>query len=317
MAKDKDQRYKSTGVLNTELERIEQGLPTTDTPARARKPITSKEITVQLSLKKLLIPSIIFIAALVVILILWSPWKKKGPSPVPSDKPSLAVLYFDNNTRDENLEYLRKSLADLLTDDLIQSKHLRVLDGQSLYGILKDLDLLDSTTYSAEDLKNIADAARVNNLLVGNYARLGQIYILNVQIRDMFSGETKESLREEARSEEEIWPKIDSLTRKVKRHLGLSVATIAGDIDNEISRITSSSPDALKSYSQGRSFQRALDYKSAVIWLKKAVEADPQFAMAYRVLGVTAPQPERDGYLQKAFELRDRPTNTVKSRDIL
>lgn len=223
-------------------------------------------------------------------------------SPMP-DKPSLAVLYFDDNTGDEKMKTWRKGLADLLTCDLLQSRYIRVVDGYQLYSVLKELDLLESHTYSAEDLKKIASAAGVNHLVVGNYNLLGQTLIFDVQIKDMDSGKTIRSLREEARNTQEIWPKVDNLTKRIKENLGFQEETVAQDMDTEIGRITTGNPEAFESYIKGRSYQYTGDMANAAIWLKKALEIDPEFAMAYRALGVATGSREP---LQKAFDLRDR-----------
>ena len=185
-------------------------------------------------------------------------------SPAP-DKPSLAVFYFDDNTVDQSMKTWRKGLADLLTCDLLQSRHIRVVDGYQLYSILKDLDLLESDTYSAEDLKKIASAAGVNHLIVGNYNLLGQTLIFDVQIKDMDSGKTIKSLREEARNTQEIWPKVDSLTKRIKENLGFPEETVAQDMDTEIGRITTGNPEAFQCYIRGISCRYAGDMANAAI----------------------------------------------------
>ena len=267
----------------------------TGTTAYLRKP-EKKSKTLWIVLSSVLAVVIIgFIATRILPLI---DFVSPGP-----DKPSLAVLYFDDNTGDESLKTWRKGLADLLTCDLLQSRHIRVVDGYQLYSILKDLDLLESDTYSAEDLKKIASAAKVSNLVVGNYNLLGQTLIFDVQIKDMDSGTTIKSLREEARNTQEIWPKVDSLTRRIKEHLGFPKEIIAQDVDTDIGRITTRNPEAFESYIKGRSYQYTGDMANAVTWLKKALEIDPEFAMAYRTLGVVTISRE---YLQKAFDLRDK-----------
>ena len=52
LEKNKENRYQGAGELKSELERIEQGLPTTDRVIPERKAITSKEITVTFGMKK-------------------------------------------------------------------------------------------------------------------------------------------------------------------------------------------------------------------------------------------------------------------------
>jgi len=66
MEKDKEKRFQSAGEVRSELTRIDEGIPTTERIIPKRKPITSKEITVKLGLKKLFIPALVFIALLIV-----------------------------------------------------------------------------------------------------------------------------------------------------------------------------------------------------------------------------------------------------------
>ncbi len=67
MEKDKEKRFQSAGEVRAELTRIDKGIPTTERIIPKRKPITSKEITVKLGLKKLFIPTLVFVALLIVI----------------------------------------------------------------------------------------------------------------------------------------------------------------------------------------------------------------------------------------------------------
>ncbi|MFX0200320.1 MAG: protein kinase, partial [Candidatus Hodarchaeota archaeon] len=63
MEKDKEKRYQSADELRSELENIEKGIPTTERIVPKRKPITSKEITVRFSMRKLSIPAIVVLVA--------------------------------------------------------------------------------------------------------------------------------------------------------------------------------------------------------------------------------------------------------------
>jgi len=62
LQKEKDQRYQSAGEVRSELEKIEQGLPTTERIVAKKKPTTSREITVKFSLDKHLKWGLIFAA---------------------------------------------------------------------------------------------------------------------------------------------------------------------------------------------------------------------------------------------------------------
>ncbi|MFB0566586.1 MAG: tetratricopeptide repeat protein, partial [Candidatus Aminicenantaceae bacterium] len=99
-------------------------------------------------------------------------------------------------------------------------------------------------------------------------------------------------------------------TRKVKEHFKLSTEEIAGDIDEEIEKITTSSPEALEYYIEGRKYHSTLDYMRSIEFMEKAVAIDPDFAMAYRSLAVSYGnigfRPQRKKHMEKALELSDR-----------
>jgi serine/threonine protein kinase len=97
LEKEKDKRYQSAGELRSELENIEKGMPTTDRVIPERKPLTSKEITVTFGLKKLLVPALVLIGIVILGVIIWQLLPKQEMVPAPSDKPSLAVMYFKND----------------------------------------------------------------------------------------------------------------------------------------------------------------------------------------------------------------------------
>ncbi|MGD8540396.1 MAG: serine/threonine-protein kinase, partial [Candidatus Aminicenantes bacterium] len=71
LEKEKDKRYQSAGEVRSELMNIEQGIPTTERVIPERKPLTSREITVQFSLKKAFIPALVFIAVVIIGIIIW------------------------------------------------------------------------------------------------------------------------------------------------------------------------------------------------------------------------------------------------------
>jgi serine/threonine protein kinase/Tfp pilus assembly protein PilF len=310
LEKDKEKRYQRAGEVRAELTRIEKGIPTTEIEIPKRKPLTSREITVTFGLKKLLIPAIVVVALIIAAIAIWQLLPKKEIAPIPSDKPSLAVLYFENNTGDESLDHWRKMFSDLLITDLTQSKHLRILSGDRLFKILKDINQLETKTFSADVLKEVADRGRVRHLLLGKYARMGDTFRIDTVLQEAGTGEIVSSLRVEARGEEEIFPKIDELTRKIKANFEFSPEEIASDIDKEVGKITTSSPEAYRYYSEGKKSYDRGDERKSIQFYEKAVALDPEFATAYKDMAVSyynlGLYSEEKKYLLKALALGDR-----------
>ncbi|MFO7734246.1 MAG: serine/threonine-protein kinase [Candidatus Aminicenantes bacterium] len=96
LEKSRDRRYQTALDLLEDLGRIEKGLPTTQRALPARKPITTREITVKFNLKKLLVPGLI-VAALAVaglIAVLQKP-AGKGPQAEVATKSAAVTPYPD------------------------------------------------------------------------------------------------------------------------------------------------------------------------------------------------------------------------------
>jgi serine/threonine protein kinase len=66
--------------------------------------------------------------------------------PISKARPSVAVLYFENQSGDASLDWLRTGLTDMVVTDLSQSPQIRVLGTDRLYQVLTDLKQADSRT---------------------------------------------------------------------------------------------------------------------------------------------------------------------------
>ena len=75
-------------------------------------------------------------AAAALLAMRW-PRAPRGRRPMATDgKPSVAVLYFENNTGDAPLDWMRTGLTDMVVTDLSQSADIDVLGTDRLYQIL-------------------------------------------------------------------------------------------------------------------------------------------------------------------------------------
>jgi tetratricopeptide (TPR) repeat protein len=261
-------------------------------------------------LKKLLIPVSVLIAIVVIAIILWHPWSRTKPVPTPADKPSLAVLYFDNMSGDESLDYWREGITELFITDLMQSKFINVLTRNRVLSILQKLNLLDSKTYRTEDLVRVANEGRVNHTVSGSYIKAGENILITVLLQKPHTGEVIDSFRVTCRGEADIQPKVDELTRRIKSKLNLSQQQIETDIDRAVGKITTNSPEAFKAYLQGHKVFNRGDYRASLQFYEKAVSIDPDFAMAYRKMGATYGNlgygAKAREFYKKAFDLSDR-----------
>jgi len=310
LEKDREKRCQSAGELRSELEAIEKGIPTTLQDAE-RKPFTSKEITVQLSMKKLLIPALIVVAVAVTGLIFWKMLpREKATQFFPSDKPSVAVMFFANQTGDEDLDHWREALPIWLITVLSQSKYLNVLPLERIFSIHSKLDLLEANNYSSEDLMNVAREGRVSHIFQASFTQAGDIFRIDYTLQKSDTLENIASDYVTGKSEESFPSLVDDITRKIKTNLELSAEQVESDIDRNAETISTSSPEAFKYFSIGRKFHLQGEYRKAIELFEKALAIDQEFGAAYSYMGASyanlSYRTKVKGLWQKALEFKDK-----------
>jgi serine/threonine protein kinase/Tfp pilus assembly protein PilF len=307
LEKEKEKRYQSAGEVRSELENIQKGIPTTERVVPERKPFTSREITVQFSVRKLFVPALIFIAVVVIGIILWQVIPRDKAVPFsPSDKPSLAVVYFMNETGDEALDHWRVALPRWLITDLSQSRYINVLPADRLFSVLRKLNLLEAKSYASEDLKSVVKEGRVNHIFQASFSKAGDIFRIDYSLQRADTLEIIASDYVTGKSEESFPSLVDDITRKIKANLELSEEQVTSDIDTEVSTITTNSPEAFKYYTVGRKFHIQGENRKGIKLMEQAVAIDPGFAMAYRSMAIAY---GNLGYRTKAKELFQKALN--------
>ena len=318
LEKDPADRYQSAGEVRTELGGIAQGLPTSQKihkTASTKKPLTSREITVTIGVKKLMVPALVFIGVVAAAFIIWrllpGPQSRSAAAgAVPSDKPSLAVLYFDNNSGDEGHDNWRSGLSEMLITDLSQSKFLHVLSGDRIYSLLDRLNLLDHDKYASEDLEQVASQTSVSHILRGSFITAGEKFIINTSLMRMDTGEIISSLSEEGIGEGSITDSLDKITTQLKAALDFSEEQISSDLDRDLSQITTDSPEAFEYYVEGVKLHNQGRDRESLALYERAISVDPEFAMAYAKLGTSYGNlgltKRGHDFNRQALELKDR-----------
>ncbi|MCJ7679672.1 MAG: protein kinase, partial [Candidatus Aminicenantes bacterium] len=283
LEKNRDKRLQKPEELVQALREMENSFPTTEKEITKRKTLPPREITVRFSLRKIGIPVLALAFVLTGILLLkLFPGKSSGPGIAGHN--SLAVMYFENSTGLEDLDHWRKALSDLLIADLSQSKYLSVLSSEVMTDYLKEMDLLTARNYSLADIREIARRSGIRYALVGKIFMADNVFRLNTQLLEARTGRVVDSETVEGTGEESVFVLVDDLTKRIKQDFQLSADEIASDIDEDVGKLTTTSPEALKYYRNGLKFYENGEYTDSISALETAVALDPAFAMAYRAL---------------------------------
>lgn len=157
--------------------------------------------------------NIIVIAIAAVII--WQTLPRKETVSVPTDSPSLAVLYFTNNTGDKELDHWSRGLSDMLIDDLSQSKYIYVLPKHRLLDVFKKFELLEVDSYSNRDIEKLESWGVGNYILLGNYFKSGDNFRISVTLHNVNTGEDTGTEQVEGNLND-VFGLVDELTVKIK-----------------------------------------------------------------------------------------------------
>jgi len=216
LEKNREDRYQAAEKLLADLKNIDITIPSTEQVIPKRKPTTSKEITVSFSLKKMLVPALIFAAVVAAGLLIWQLLPKRNAVPVLSDKPSLCVLYFENHSGDTSLDYLRVAFPELMITDLADSEYVRVLRLDEITSLLQSLNMEDAQTYSIENIQELAERGGIDHVIKGSYTKLGENFRITTTLIDAESWETILSISAQAEGPQDLSLRLDDLAMEIR-----------------------------------------------------------------------------------------------------
>ncbi|MFC2158425.1 protein kinase [Acidobacteriota bacterium] len=287
LEKEKDKRYQSTGELFSELTRIENGIPTTERVNPKKKSITSKEITVSFSLKKLFVPTLAAAAVIVLVVTVFLLLPRKELTPAPKIENSILVISFKNQTGDKSYDYLQEAIPNLLITSLEQSGAHYVVTWERVYDLLDQAGKNETEVIDRDLGFKICRMEGVEYIVLGSFIKAGEMFATDIKVLDV---ETKKLLKSaSSRGEGEgsiIKTQIDELSRKISEGVGTPQQTTEESFAR-IADVTTTSMEAYSYYLKGKEAQGKLYWEDANKYFKKAVELDPAFATAYRYLANT------------------------------
>ena len=234
-------------------------------------------------------------------------------TPADGKKP-IAIMYFENQSGDSDLNWLREGLADMMITELSRSRNLAVLSRQQLQLLLDRAGHIENAKIQLDEALDVAHKSQASIVMLGSFARLGDQMRIDVHLHDARNGQLLTAERLIVEKPDQILSQVDVLALKLASYLGVPASE---DQQIGLSTVMTDSLEAYRYYSLGVEKAQALQNPEAISLLEKAVALDSQFAMAYARIGyVYAVSWGRvdDGrpYLEKAFRLSERLTEKDK-----
>jgi len=222
---------------------------------------------------------------------------------VPGRK-ALAVMYFENQSARADLNWLSEGLADMFISDLAHLDRLTVLSRQQLHVLLERNRLKPEQGIPLDQAIGIARKSHADAVLLGSFAALGEKLLINVRLFDTAGSQLLDADQFLVDRPADVLTQVDLLSPKLATHLGVAPA---GE-KTTLADVMTKNLEAYRYYSLGVSKAQAFQNAQATALLRKAIQLDPTFAMAYARIGyaysVTDFLPEKGRpYLEKAIQL--------------
>jgi serine/threonine protein kinase/tetratricopeptide (TPR) repeat protein len=297
LEKDRKLRYQSAAEIRTDLQRLKRD-------SDSGRAVVSGQVESKPGSKSTRSPWAAVSAAIVVVVGLalggWLLFSRKAHAL--TDKDTIVLADFTNSTGDPVFDgTLRQGLAVQLE----QSPFLSIVSDQQIQQTLKMMGQKPDAKLTPEIAQELCQRTASAAALNGSIAQIGTQYLLTLKAVNCASGESLASTEAQASDKNHVLDALGKTASEIRNKLGESLNAVQ-KFDTPLEQATTPSLEALKAFS---SAHRAVSPPLAIPFLKRAVELDPNFAVAYAWLGIwytsTGEPSIAAGYTRKAYELRD------------
>ena len=335
LRKDRDERYQTIKELLTDLRRLKQRIefeaelersaapgsfsgsrlsevaaaPTT--PERA-VPTAEKTITHVSSAEYLAsgirrhkvavaVVALLLVAATASAVYLY----KRNSKPL-TDRDTVLLTDFVNTTGEPVFD---GTLNQALAVHLGQTPFLNLFPEERVRETLRFMGRSPDDRITRDVGREICQRQGLKAMLTGTIASIGSHYVITLEAINPTSGDPIAREQIEAESKEKVLSSLGTAVVNLRQRLGESLSSIR-KYDVPIEQATTSSLEALKAFAMGNEERAKGRSRESLALYQRAIQLDPNFAMAYARIGVhyiNGEQPgEARGWFEKAYELRDR-----------
>ncbi len=223
-----------------------------------------------------------------------------------TEKDSVLLADFVNTTGDAVFD---GTLKQALAVQLEQSPYLNIVPESKISAALRLMGKPPDERLTNDVAREICERQGIKAMLAGSIASLGNHYVVDLVAINGQTGDTLAREQAEADSKEQVLKALDKASSNLRQKMGESLASVR-QFATPLEQATTSSLEALQAFSLGQAEHLKTNDEAAIPHLRRAVEIDPNFALAYATLGVASNNVARPGdaikALTKAYELRDR-----------
>ena len=211
-------------------------------------------------------------------------WPQLRP-PHSAARLAVAILPFQNLSRDQDAEWISPTLGEMLRTELAATDALRVISGQQVAQALYELRLAPAEGYGEETLGRLRRKLGSDLVVLGSYLAAaspdGQLRV-DVRVQDCRDGEMVAEVAETG-TPAAILDLVARAGVGLRSRLDLPLSSQDAA---SLQTWRPSSPEAARAYAEGVAYQRRFDYLRARPLLERAIAVEPGFAPAHLELAL-------------------------------
>lgn len=223
-----------------------------------------------------------------------------------TDKDTIVLADFTNTTGDRVFD---GTLREGLAVQLQQSPFLSLVPEDRIQQTLRFMGQASDARLTPETAREVCQRTSSAAVLDGSIAQIGTQYLLTLKAVGCATGQSLASAQAQAIDKNHVLDALGKTASDIRNKLGESLGTVQ-KFDTPLEQATTPSLEALQAFSLGIRAAGTAGPAAAIPFLKRAIELDPSFALAYAYLGVGATTIGEASlgadFARKAYELRDR-----------
>lgn len=251
-------------------------------------------------------------AALLVAAAIGIFWYQRAASFRVTSKDTIVLADFVNTTGEAVFD---DALRQGLEVGLAQSPLVQVMPDRKASVIMKQMGHLPDERMSGRNAIEVCQRTGGKVTVQGSIASLGTTYLLGLAAIRCDTGEPVANEQEQAKRKEDVIDVLGRATARLRARLGESLPSIK-KYNAPLEQATTPSLDALNAYGTALSTWDKKGDRISLPFFQKALDLDPNFAMAYGAIATIYHNLGEDELARKntirAYELRDRVTEAEK-----
>jgi eukaryotic-like serine/threonine-protein kinase len=306
LEKDRKLRYQNAADIRTDLQRLKR-----DTES-ARVAPTGAMVEPASSTRSSRWKVFVVAGAAIVVLAFGALFFHNRKAHALNETDTIVLADFANSTGDPVFD---DALKQAVSVQLGQSPFLTILPDQAVREQLRFMGRSPNERVTQEVAQELCQRTNSKAVLAGSIASLGSQYVLGLKVVHCDTGQALAQEQVEAARKEDVLKALGDASTKLRGKLGESLSSIQ-KYDIPVGNVTTSSLEAIKDLSVGIRMISEKGDAAAIPFFKRAIELDPNFALAYVLLaGSYSNQGEyrqASENLTRAYELRERVSEREK-----